>query len=319
MSSVVQNLYHALAMHDRLSACPPCPVLPSSEDRAGSGFEQQWFPGTHYDLGRKAFRFIQPYDMDSVRITVPDLFLHAVEPNHVLADCVMKWMLDGIRDVAYGHPIPLIPSIDRHIAEFSYSVLAAIPRFSAFHLHRPTFRIVDPKHDPGSGDVSGDLCNIGPPRYRNTIPDSSRSGIRGALNRLLRKDAVEKFRPDEPTPAHTTLSQQLSIDIQRIVRILTATTDRRIRSGAATTYLPNYMVDEIIEAAKMHDYNYRYWVTPRYPSRAYEDFRIWTQVFGGENGQKEKEEDRARAVPTISTFDSQWLAGPSARGLYQSS
>ncbi|KAF9273652.1 hypothetical protein BGZ68_001329, partial [Mortierella alpina] len=100
VSSVVEKVYHALSMHDRLWGFEPCHALPDSH-RIGPQFEihERWFPGCHYDLGRQRFRFLGNgsnwFEYVVGRILGP--LSNVIEPNHVFADLVLKWMLEKIR------------------------------------------------------------------------------------------------------------------------------------------------------------------------------------------------------------------------------
>ncbi|KAF9763913.1 hypothetical protein IL306_002952 [Fusarium sp. DS 682] len=144
VSSVVEKVYHALSLHDRLSAFRPCLVNRSGRSRADPnlGIHQKWFPGTHYDLGRQKFKFFRAgTGLPQVAVTRPlNLLSGTVRPNTVLSDLVLKWMLESIQ-----HEDPhslVIPDIDERIQ----TVIDRIKR----------------GQDVGSGDVYDDLLRYIP-------------------------------------------------------------------------------------------------------------------------------------------------------------
>jgi uncharacterized protein (DUF2235 family) len=100
VSSVVEKVYHAVSMHDRLWIFQPCLASrnPHVLKDSNFGIEEKWFPGVHYDLGRQRFRFFRTGTNSVERILFPllNLLSKTIEPNNVLADLVLKWMLEGI-------------------------------------------------------------------------------------------------------------------------------------------------------------------------------------------------------------------------------
>ncbi|KAK7224038.1 hypothetical protein V2G26_012041 [Clonostachys chloroleuca] len=133
VSSVVEKVYHAVSLHDTLFAFEPCLVDRSNGLRANPKFEthQKWFPGTHYDLGRQKFKFFRA----GTSAKPLNLFSGTVQPNTVLSDLVLKWMLESIQREDPDHLV--IPDIDEKIRE----VVGRIRR----------------GENVGSGDVYNDL------------------------------------------------------------------------------------------------------------------------------------------------------------------
>ena len=62
ISSVVEKVYHACSIHDRLWCFEPCRALRDADTQKGRPdleIHERWFPGCHYDLGRQRFRFLR--------------------------------------------------------------------------------------------------------------------------------------------------------------------------------------------------------------------------------------------------------------------
>ncbi|KAK9482464.1 hypothetical protein V1527DRAFT_485690 [Lipomyces starkeyi] len=102
VSSEVEIVYHAVSMHDRLLIFQPCPVQKDVIKHSRSDpphIHEKWFPGTHYDLARQKlnFFFMGPGYIDAVLRWVQNRLI-STEPNIVLSDLVLKWMLESIRN-----------------------------------------------------------------------------------------------------------------------------------------------------------------------------------------------------------------------------
>ncbi|KAK3311578.1 uncharacterized protein B0T15DRAFT_549225 [Chaetomium strumarium] len=110
VSSIVNNIYHAISIHDRLCAFAHTPA--HRDPRHGTRFPtyEKWLPGAHYDLARQKFRFFR---YDNLRSRVLNYFAGTVEPNDVLSDLALRWMLESIRDKDPGRMV--IRDIDQHI------------------------------------------------------------------------------------------------------------------------------------------------------------------------------------------------------------
>lgn len=100
VSSVVELVYHAMSLHDRFYIFPPCLAKRSkhSSKPENFGITQKWFPGVHYDLGRQRFRFLRPFGGGFVErlLARVNWVSREIEPNQVLSDLVLKWMLEAI-------------------------------------------------------------------------------------------------------------------------------------------------------------------------------------------------------------------------------
>lgn len=117
VSSVVQCVRHAVTLHDHLRALAPCLVFPD-EKSADVRIEQVWYPGTHYDLGYNSFRFIQRSFLALIGVCfglIPSSVYKTVHPNEVLADNVLRWVLERIFEIE-GDETSIIPRIHDHLA-----------------------------------------------------------------------------------------------------------------------------------------------------------------------------------------------------------
>ncbi|KAK4989234.1 hypothetical protein LTR50_003340 [Elasticomyces elasticus] len=101
VSSVVEKVYHAMSIHDRLWAFQPCLASRNVKHvgRSDLRIYQKWFPGAHYDLGRQQFRFLRQGNNIAERLvfTAVNYLSRTVYPNEQLSDLVLLWMLKAIR------------------------------------------------------------------------------------------------------------------------------------------------------------------------------------------------------------------------------
>ncbi|KAJ4335721.1 hypothetical protein N0V95_008824 [Ascochyta clinopodiicola] len=252
VSTAVQHVRHAPALHDRLWAFQPCLAF-ASEKSPNTVVEQVWFPGVHYDLGRQTFRFVRQHPVNYVEAALgwlPDLLSRTVLPNQVLSDNVLKWILEGVRDLNDKNT-PIIPSLDDEIAQVSA-------------------RIANPTKDStGSGDVYGDVLEYAPAgRILGFVQKVSRA-VTSLLNAVFPKlgDNIQDL-----------------LGIRTIVSILTATADRRIPGTAADVNKyknevagKSGTVFSVEENARMEELNE--WRKVRYPSRTFETHQLWKEVF----------------------------------------
>lgn len=247
VSTVVQHVRHAPALHDRLWAFQPCLAFPS-EKAPNTVVEQVWFPGVHYDLGRQTFRFVRQHPSNYIEEALgwlPNLLSRTVWPNEVLADNVLKWVLEGVRDV--NQDTPFIADVDGEIVKVDA-------------------RIANPKpNSTGSGDVYGDVLEYAPAgRILGALQKVS-AAVASLLNKIFPRlgDNIQDL-----------------LGIRTIIGILTATADRRIPGVAADvdTYKVNTGKFSVEDQARMQERNE--WSKVRYPSRAYETHALWRDVFG---------------------------------------
>ncbi|KAF2825390.1 hypothetical protein CC86DRAFT_42732 [Ophiobolus disseminans] len=261
-SSVVQHIYHAPALHDRLWIFQPCLIYAGDEDGKDKPIvKQRWFPGTHYDVGRMTFRFVRQSPANWVEGAlgaVPDLLSRTIFPNEVLSDCVLRWLLEGIQDVGSD---TLIPDVNDRIAFLDARIAAPAP------------------NSTGSGDIYGDVLNYAPGGYiLGTVQRVSRF-VTSSLNRVLPRlgDNIQAF-----------------LGIKTIVGILTATTDRRIPGTAADVYpytqkqvvTINGAAEHVVVAHKAAMQGTNEWGKERYVSRTYENFVLWGKVFGRSGAER---------------------------------
>ncbi|KAF9141221.1 hypothetical protein BG015_001359 [Linnemannia schmuckeri] len=145
VSAVVEKVYHALSIHDRLWIFEPCHALPDKKriDSEEVKFEihERWFPGCHYDLGRQQFRFFrdgQNWLERPLDNLVRD-YSRIIYPNEPFADFVLKWMLESIQKHS-GRDI--IQDIDDQIDYLHARMMTG--------------------NEFGSGDVYGNILPYGP-------------------------------------------------------------------------------------------------------------------------------------------------------------
>lgn len=258
-SSVVQHVYHAPALHDRLWIFQPCLVYPGDgDDKVKAEVHQVWFPGTHYDLGRMTFRFVRQSPVNWIEGALgwlPDLLSRTIYPNEVLSDCVLRWVLQGIHEVDNESNNSIVPDVKERIAALDARIARPQP------------------NSTGSGDIYGDVLNYAPGGY-----------ILGGIQRVSR---VISSSLNKIFPRLGDNIQEL-LGIKFIIGILTATADRRIPGTTAMVYpytqkevvLVNGNEQTIVVAQKAHMGGTNEWGKERYESRTYENFLLWKKVFG---------------------------------------
>lgn len=121
VSTAVDKVYHATAMHDRFWAFQPCLASRDSKHAhdpalASLKIYQTWFPGCHYDVARQEFQFLREGGTRLEKIIFPvlNMFSNTVYPNEKLADLVLLWMLQGIQSEG-GKIIPNIAAAIKNI------------------------------------------------------------------------------------------------------------------------------------------------------------------------------------------------------------
>ncbi|KAK9846504.1 hypothetical protein WJX81_005492 [Elliptochloris bilobata] len=101
VSSSVENVYQALACHDRLSVFEPCFAR---RTKPGPGVTKEvWFPGAHYDIGRQRFVPFRTtgglLERAAHRVCdVTNLGGIDIEPTKTCSHAVLKWMLQCMAD-----------------------------------------------------------------------------------------------------------------------------------------------------------------------------------------------------------------------------
>ncbi|KAE8824039.1 hypothetical protein P3342_012276 [Pyrenophora teres f. teres] len=279
MSAVVQHVWHAPSLHDRLWIFQPCLVLPDAADEAEDGrtvVRQTWFPGTHYDVGRMTFRFVRQNPVNWIEEALgwlPDLLSRTIYPNQVLSDAPLRWLVQGVREVDGGSETMIMPQAEEHVQRLSEGLVKAASRAHAEEMEE--------SHYTGSGDIYGDVLAYAPGGVVFSAVKKTSRTITSALNNFL------------PSLGIGDNIQQL-LGIKTLVSILTATNDRRIPGTEADIY--PYMEEErvLIDGVEtvvpsietLGRMNQETRGRPRYPSKTVEAFRLWKGVFGKEeNGQ----------------------------------
>lgn len=88
---VVERVFHACSIHDRLPILQPC-LATKAEHSTLPQIYETWFPGCHYDIGRQRCQALP----QGLLYFIPRLLSGAVEPNHVLSNAVLCWALQSI-------------------------------------------------------------------------------------------------------------------------------------------------------------------------------------------------------------------------------
>jgi hypothetical protein len=88
---VVERVYHACSIHDRLPFLPLC-LATIADHSSTPQISETWFPGCHYDIGRQRCQALP----QGLLYLVPRLLSGVVEPNHVLSNAVLCWVLQSI-------------------------------------------------------------------------------------------------------------------------------------------------------------------------------------------------------------------------------
>ncbi|EXL64401.1 hypothetical protein IWW34DRAFT_711060 [Fusarium oxysporum f. sp. albedinis] len=119
VSSVVELVYHAMSLHDDLYVFTPC--LAKRNPQPGKpkdfGITQCWFPGVHYDLGRQRFRFLRMFGGGRLERLLArwNWASKVIQPNEVVSDLVLKWILEAVKANDPGGQVILTPKVDEEI------------------------------------------------------------------------------------------------------------------------------------------------------------------------------------------------------------
>jgi hypothetical protein len=252
ISSVVEKVYHACSIHDRLWCFEPCRALldaATQKDRPDLEIHERWFPGCHYDLGRQRFRFLRngANFLEAAVGRVLGPLANVIEPNNVLADLVLKWMLESIK--VHDPEGKVIQGIDAEIATLLNNMK------SATHAKA------------GTGDVYGNVLDFGPAGKVFHVINAASSGLISYLDKL-----VPGARPGTAI--------QDFFGVKLIINALAATRDRRIPDSNAVLTLyksgSSGLGDKTIQDLG--------WIDPtqpmRYPSKTFENFKAYLLAMG---------------------------------------
>ncbi|KAF9370465.1 hypothetical protein CPB97_002717 [Podila verticillata] len=250
ISGVVEKVYHACAIHDRLWGFEPCHAMrgkrtqnandeavreATSQNRTDEPkleIHERWFPGCHYDLGRQRFRFLRNGAnwIERVISQVLDPLSNVIKPNEVLADLVLKYMLESIKEQDPQGIV--IQGIDVKINNLIHNMTNATHQ------------------NAGSGDIYGKILDYGPA---------------GKLWQVL----------DHIFTNLTPSAFQDSLGLKLIINVLAETRDRRIPDPKAVLTLYKDGSRELNERT-ITDLA---WINlKRYPSQTYENFRTYLTV-----------------------------------------
>lgn len=192
VSTAVENVYHAVSLHDRIYVFQPC-LVNRNEKKHNMNWgnfgvtKEEWLPGVHYDLGRQKFRFLREFGGGKLEglLSRCRFASKIIEPNHVLADFALRWMLLAIRahnpqpEAAYQ----VIPRIDRFIQDVTMNIQEAAKYPSRV----------------GDGDVYGRILYYAP--FGSFILDLMRAlqGTRGKISAIYQLffDLRDRHIPDQ--------------------------------------------------------------------------------------------------------------------------
>ncbi|KAM0723324.1 hypothetical protein Q7P37_001526 [Cladosporium fusiforme] len=162
VSSVVEKVYHAVSLHDRLWIFQPCRASRDPKHIVNKNLviKEIWLPGCHYDLGRQQFELLRESRLNSIERHIANMlrpWTTSVVPNPALANLALNWMLRNI--------------IDESKDETLVSHDAAVNAIQG----QPSWPLTKDMFDKflGSGDVYSDLSLYLP-------------GARGIIGRLFR-------------------------------------------------------------------------------------------------------------------------------------
>ncbi|KAF2870415.1 hypothetical protein BDV95DRAFT_496503 [Massariosphaeria phaeospora] len=265
ISSVVQDVYHAPALHDRLWIFQPCLVF-EGDAPCKARIHQQWLPGCHYDIGRQTFRFVRQSPANGVERllgALPDGLSRTVFPNEVLSDVALRWMLAAVRDCDGTRTV--LPDVERRIAALDARIARPEPGAT------------------GSGDIYGNVLDYAPA---------------GALVRPLTAVFALPFKALNSVFPRLGSNVLDLLGTNAILKILTATRNRRVPGTGAELYEYKEVEDgggggggggvdrgllSVEQVAGMREGDVNERGERRYPSRTYESFKLWRSVFG--NGE----------------------------------
>ncbi|KAF2713397.1 hypothetical protein K504DRAFT_368738 [Pleomassaria siparia CBS 279.74] len=266
ISSVVQDVYHAVSLHDRLWLFQPCLAFEGKGEWKAK-VTQKWFPGTHYDLGRQTFRFVRQAPNNQIEKylgVLPDLLSKTIFPNQVLSDLVLRWMVESTQTVSATSemPTPIIRDVRQEIRDINDRLAYIPPSLKNTYI--------------GSGDIYGSPLSYAPAGSLYAPLLRFGSKVVGLLNKVWPQlgDNIQDL-----------------LGIKTILRILTATRDRRIPGDVGDEAVYKYkdreevFVDDVgtvreivigVKAGLAGEGGRK-----RYPSRTFESWGLWRRVFDG--------------------------------------
>ncbi|KAF9083456.1 hypothetical protein BGX29_003125 [Mortierella sp. GBA35] len=230
VSSVVEKVYHALSIHDRLLGLEHWHAVRDATTQNGRPeleIHERWFPGCHYDIGRHRWRFLRNGSnwIESVISRILSPLSNVIEPNRVLADLVLKWMLESIRD--HDPHRMIIQRIGTRIDQLIANMRGAT------------------RADTGSGDIYNNVLAFGPA---------------GKVWQVLASIFPGQFS-----------------DLKIVIGVLLQARDRMISDSNAVLTLYDRNSAELGDITIAN----RGWIVPeRYPSRTYENFRMYLAIMG---------------------------------------
>ncbi|KAE8857750.1 hypothetical protein PTNB73_08998 [Pyrenophora teres f. teres] len=251
MSAVVQHVWHAPSLHDRLWIFQPCLVLPDAADEAEDGrtvVRQTWFPGTHYDVGRMTFRFVRQNPVNWIEEALgwlPDLLSRTIYPNQA----------------------------EEHVQRLSEGLVKVASRAHAEEMEE--------SHYTGSGDIYGDVLAYAPGGVVFSAVKKTSRTITSALNNFLPSlgigDNIQQLLGIKTLVSILTATNDRRIPGTE-ADIYPYMEEERVLIDGVETVVPS------IETLGRMNQETR--GRPRYPSKTVEAFRLWKGVFGKEeNGQ----------------------------------
>lgn len=147
VSSVVQDVFHLVSLHDRFWIFQPCLAL--RKDGESEGIDEEWVPGAHYDLARQKFQFWRSgagWTEKVIGVIQRIPFLGSgkmIEPNEVLSDLALWKMLDRIGRHDASHQLVPNSELDSEMGALRSAMTG-------------------PRRKVGSGDVYDNIVEYGP-------------------------------------------------------------------------------------------------------------------------------------------------------------
>ncbi|KAF8927907.1 hypothetical protein BGZ58_010027 [Dissophora ornata] len=204
---------------------------------------ERWFPGCHYDIGRQRFRFLRN-GVNLLERAMGRAFgplMKVIEPNQVISDVVLKWMVECIKD--HDPHSMVIQHIDKEIDLL----------INNMRQHSDGY--------VGDGDIYDNVLDYGPVGDLVQATASGLSYLRLRLDRLLPGFGIGSFIED-------------LFGLRIIISAITATRDRRIQDNEAilTLYDSHSTVlgDSLKDLGKI--------THKRYPSRTFESFGTYLKA-----------------------------------------
>ena len=207
VSSVVQEVYHLVSIHDRFYIFQPC--LATRASSHGPLIDEEWIPGVHYDLGRQKFRFwrIRGTWLDKVGTSLSSIIPivggnEYIRPNYILSDFTLWKMLGRIQLRYSGDDNILNERLREEIDRLQREILG---------LQKD---IASRRKEAGSGDVYAHIERYGPFGFIASKLVKEVAGGFGIWELFL--DKRDRFIPDDDANVYQFDTKDANFSEQRI-------------------------------------------------------------------------------------------------------